>query len=49
MHVLYTDNLKFRIFDRFEESEEVLLYDSAADPTAVDTADSGGRADSAAA
>jgi len=24
--------LKFRVFDRFEESDEILLYDSAADP-----------------
>jgi hypothetical protein len=33
--LLFTDNLKFRIFDRFENSaEEVLIYDSAQDPLA---------------
>lgn len=28
---LFTDNLKFRIFDRFEDNQEFLLYDSAQD------------------
>jgi hypothetical protein len=33
--LLFTDNLKFRIFDRFENSaEEVLIYDSAQDAAA---------------
>ncbi|HEX2475613.1 MAG TPA: proprotein convertase P-domain-containing protein [Lacipirellulaceae bacterium] len=33
--LLFTDNLKFRIFDRFENSaQEVLIYDSAQDPAA---------------
>ncbi len=31
---LFTDNLKFRIFDRFENNPEALLYDSAADAAA---------------
>lgn len=30
-HTLYTDNLKFRIYDRLEGGEEFLLYDSALD------------------
>ncbi|MFV2068411.1 MAG: Ig-like domain-containing protein, partial [Pirellulales bacterium] len=34
-HTLFLDNLKFRIYDRFEESEEFLLYDSSLD-AAVD-------------
>ncbi len=29
--VLFTDYLKFRVYDRFEESNEILLYDSATD------------------
>lgn len=33
--LLFTDNLKFRIFDRFENGAEFLLYDSALD-AAVD-------------
>ncbi|MEX2171963.1 MAG: Ig-like domain-containing protein [Pirellulales bacterium] len=33
--LLFTDNFKFRIFDRFENSaQEVLIYDSAQDPAA---------------
>ncbi len=33
--LLFTDNLKFRIFDRFENgATEVLIYDSAQDPAA---------------
>lgn len=31
---LFTDNLKFRLFDRFENNAEVLIYDSAADAAA---------------
>ncbi len=31
---LFTDNLKFRIFDRFEANAEVLIYDSATDAVA---------------
>jgi len=34
-HTLFQDNLKFRIFDRFEASPEFLLYDSSID-AAVD-------------
>ncbi len=30
--LLFTDNLKFRIFDRYENLPEFLLYDSALDP-----------------
>lgn len=30
---LFTDNLKFRIYDRFEDNQEFLLYDSAQDAT----------------
>ena len=40
---LFTDNLKFRIFDRFEGSEEFLLYDSSRDG-AVDNVDKTGDA-----
>ena len=40
---LFTDNLKFRIFDRFEGNEEFLLYDSAQD-IAVDNVDTPGDA-----
>lgn len=33
--LLFTDNLKFRIFDRFQNSaQEVLIYDSSQDPAA---------------
>ena len=39
--VFVVDFLKFRIYDRFEESDEVLLYDSAAD-AAVDAVDTAG-------
>ncbi|MCA9072571.1 MAG: proprotein convertase P-domain-containing protein, partial [Planctomycetaceae bacterium] len=35
LHTLFTDNLKFRLYDRFEGSQEFLLYDSALD-SAVD-------------
>eukprot|EP00913_Durusdinium_trenchii_P023358 g21936.t1 len=38
---LFTDNLKFRIFDRYEGSEEFLLYDSAQD-IPVDNMNTGG-------
>ena len=31
---LFTDNLKFRIYDRFENNAEVLIYDSATDAAA---------------
>lgn len=33
-HVLFTDNLTFRIFDRFEGQQEFLLYNSALDAAA---------------
>lgn len=39
--LLFTDNLKFRIFDRFENNAEFLLYDSAAD-AAVDAVTTAG-------
>lgn len=33
--LLFTDNLKFRIYDRYQDSaQEVLIYDSAQDPVA---------------
>ena len=32
--VLFQDNLKFRIYDRYENNDEFLLYDSALDPVA---------------
>ncbi len=32
--LLFTDNLKFRIFDRYQSNAEFLLYDSALDPAA---------------
>ncbi len=39
--MLFTDNLKFRIYDRFENNAEVLVYDSAADAAADNTSTAG--------
>lgn len=38
---LFTDNLKFRIFDRFENNAETLIYDSAIDAAADNTSTPG--------
>lgn len=40
-HVLFTDNMKFRIFDRFEGQQEFLLYDSALDVPVDNTTTAG--------